>query len=213
MDLYRVLNIRELTDSTYVLRFERKNLIFIPGQHICVGMPGEENRPYSIYSGINDNYLEVLVKEVSRGNISRKLKFLKPGEFVSVDQPEGAFTIENERNEKTPFWFISTGTGISPFHSFVRSYPDLNFHVIHGVRYEYETYDRQTYQNGIYFSCTSRDTKGNFNGRITDYLKNSELCISAYYYLCGSYEMIDQIFDLLVSREIKMTQIKTEGYF
>lgn len=213
MNLHRATGTRHLCDSAYVLSFERDNVAFVPGQHLNVGLPGEDERPYSLYNGIDDEQLEILVKEVLNGNISKKLKRVQPGDLITIDEPNGDFTIEDERKKSLPFWFISTGTGISPFHSFVKSYPDLNYQVIHGIRFGHESYERQIYSAGNYLSCTSRDNKGDFNGRVTEYIKTIEADPTAYYYVCGNYEMIDQVYDLLISKGIRKNQIKTEGYF
>ena len=102
---------------------------------------------------------------------------------------------------------------LSPFPSFVRSYPDLNYRIIHGIRYSQETYKRESYRDGKYMCCITRHEKGDFYGRITEYLNNESLNKRAYYFLCGNYEMIDEVFDLLIARGIDKIQIKTEGYF
>jgi len=112
MELHKVTEIRSISNSVYVLCFERKNIHFIPGQHINVGLPGEEERPYSIYSGYSEEHLEILVKEIVQGNISRKLKLVEPGDLITVDMPNGYFTIEEERKDEVPFWFIGTGKRI-----------------------------------------------------------------------------------------------------
>ena len=39
-----VLEVRNLTESTYVLRFERVGLDFKPGQYIVVGLPGSREK-------------------------------------------------------------------------------------------------------------------------------------------------------------------------
>jgi ferredoxin/flavodoxin---NADP+ reductase len=212
MNLHKVTGIRNLSDSAYILRFERNNIRFVPGQHINVGLPDEDDRPYSIYNGIDDDHLEILVKEVINGYISKKLRHVEPGEFVSIDEPFGEFTIENEIKRQVPFWFIATGTGISPFHSFVLSYPGIRYRIIHGIRYWKESYEREAYKEGTYICCTTCD-EGDYNGRVTEYLEGSDLDGQAYYYVCGSYEMIDQVFDLLILKGVSKTQIQTEGYF
>jgi ferredoxin/flavodoxin---NADP+ reductase len=212
MSQHRVINKRNLSDSAYVLCFERNGIVFKPGQHIYVGLNCNDNRPYSIYSGIQDDFIEILVKEVKGGNISQQLKSIQPGDYLCIDHPQGSFIIEGEE-EKLPIWFIGTGTGISPFHSIVRSYPAINYKIIHGIRYAHEAYDREVYGTGKYLSCTSRETYGDFNGRVTEYLKSSSLYYPASYFLCGNYEMIDEVFDLLIARGIEKNQIKTEGYF
>ncbi|HBC78666.1 MAG TPA: oxidoreductase [Bacteroidales bacterium] len=213
MNLHRVQGIRNLSDSTFILCFEKNDIKFVPGQHINVGLPGEDDRPYSIYNGVKDDHLEILIKEIPNGYVSRKLKLMEPGKFVSVDQPNGDFTIEREIMDELPFWLICTGTGISPFHSFVASYPGLKYRIIHGIRYSNESYEHKKYSDGTYLSCTSGDKTGDFNGRVTEYLANTDIEKQAYYYVCGSYEMIDQVYDLLIYKGISKAQIKTEGYF
>jgi NAD(P)H-flavin reductase len=61
---HKVQQIRELTDSTYVVRFDKGELSFKTGQYLSVGVRGTgEQREYSIYSGENEPFLEILVKE------------------------------------------------------------------------------------------------------------------------------------------------------
>ncbi len=63
--------VRHLTESTYVLRFSMNGMQFQPGQHLVLGIPGStELREYSIYSGIHENFMEVLIKEVDHGYVS-----------------------------------------------------------------------------------------------------------------------------------------------
>ena len=212
MSQNKVINIRNLSDSAYILRFERNDIVFIPGQHIYVGLNGNDNRPYSIYSGLKDDYIEILVKVVDHGNISHKLRSIKPGEILNIDEPQGSFFIEPEEMN-SPLWLIGTGTGISPFHCFVRSYPDLDYKIIHGIRYASEAYDRDVYGVEKYLCCTTREANNYFNGRVTEYLKREPLDERTFYFLCGNYDMIDEVYDLLVSRSINKKQIKTEGYF
>lgn len=84
-DLHEILDIRHLTDSTFVLRFERKGLEFEAGQHICVGPPnGIHTREYSIYSSENEEYIEILVKEVVNGLVSPSLKNYKQVDLWSL---------------------------------------------------------------------------------------------------------------------------------
>jgi ferredoxin--NADP+ reductase/benzoate/toluate 1,2-dioxygenase reductase subunit len=69
-----VLDVRKLTESTVVLRFERPELEFEPGQYLRVGIAGDpEIRDYSVYSGANQGYVEVLVRRVEDGLVSKQL--------------------------------------------------------------------------------------------------------------------------------------------
>ena len=88
MGKHKVISVRNLTSSTFVVRFERLNFQFQTGQFVMLRTPGSlENREYSVYSGENDDFLEVLVREVEGGKVSGKLKKLKPGTEIDVNGP------------------------------------------------------------------------------------------------------------------------------
>ena len=128
------------------------------GSILLSGLQGELNqREYSIYSGEKDDYLEILVREVLTGNVSLQLKQCKPGQLLQVNGPFGSFGLETFDMFKRKLLFIATGTGISPFHSFVRSYPGIDYILIHGVRYKNEAYERNDYDPGRYILCTSKE--------------------------------------------------------
>lgn len=209
----RVIEVTNLTDTTYLLRFERNNLEFKPGQYIVIGLPGRiEKREYSIYSSIASPYLEVLVKEVETGFMSKKLKRCKPNDFIEVDGPFGFFGIEESKmNEK--FLFIASGTGISPFHSMITSFPNLHYTLLHGVKYLNEGYEQQVYQKERYIQCTSRERNGHFNGRVTDYLRKHPVDVQMFFYLCGNNEMIDDAYKILESQGVPPAHLNAEVYF
>ena len=73
--LHKLIELINLTESTYILRIEKKDMEFEAGQHILLGKADDnDQREYSIYSGTNDEYLEVLIKEVVDGSVSIHLK-------------------------------------------------------------------------------------------------------------------------------------------
>ena len=146
---------------------------FKSGQHIIVGLKGELNqREYSVYSGENDDYLEILVREVPEGNVSLQLKNCKPGDLLQVNGPFGSFGIERFDMVLQKTVFIASGTGISPFHSFIRSYPGIDYTLIHGVRYKKEAYERSDYDPSRYILCTSKEGTGGQKGRVTGFLQD-----------------------------------------
>lgn len=212
---HKVLNVRELTESTFVLEIERKNMAFEPGQHILLGKAEDiHHREYSIYSGVDDERLEVLVKEVDDGEVSKKLKKLIPGDEVEVQGPLGFFTIDEEfLTDHNPFLFVASGTGISPFHSMVKSINGLNYKVLHGVRFEEETYEKVDYDQDRYVSCTSRDEKGKFHGRVTEYIREHDFDPKTHCFLCGNFEMIRDAMDLLEEKGIAQDHLHAEVYF
>jgi len=212
--LFVTERIRHLTESTYVLRFSRSGMQFAPGQHLVLGLPGStELREYSIYSGIHENFLEVLIKEVDDGMVSRQLKTIRLGDPLEVRGPYGFFMGKASKADPGGLLFISSGTGIAPFHSFVRSFPAVETQIIHGVRNMEDAYDATDYRKDGLIVCTSRDEGGNYNGRLTDYLLEAELDPQRQVYLCGNSNMIFDAMDILRARGIPQRQIFTEVYF
>jgi ferredoxin/flavodoxin---NADP+ reductase len=212
--LFLTERVRHLTESAYVLRITRNGMVFSPGQHLVMGLPdGEEMREYSIYSGNNEEYLEVLIKEIDEGLVSRQLKNIREGDPVQIRGPYGFFLTKASPPGKKKLLFISSGTGIAPFHSFVKSSPDADYRIIHGVRNMNEAYDLAHYRRDRITVCTSRDSSGDFAGRITDYLLDAELDPDQQIYLCGNSSMILDAMDILRARGISQEQIFTEVYF
>jgi ferredoxin--NADP+ reductase/benzoate/toluate 1,2-dioxygenase reductase subunit len=213
-NLHKILEKRILTESTFVLKLERNNLEFVPGQHIQVGPPnGIHTREYSIYNAPQDDFIEILVKEVEDGLVTPVLKKLQPDDSVVINDAVGYFTIDKSVADDKQFLFIASGTGISPFHSFVKSYPSLNYKLIHGVRYGDEAYERSDYNQDKYVACTSRDDKGDFHGRVSVWLEQNPVTPGTLCYLCGNCDMIHDVYDILEKQGINSRDIFTEVYF
>jgi len=211
----KIRQIRELTPTAYILRFDRNNIPFRAGQHILLGRKDDlQAREYSVYSAEHDEYFEVLVKEVQDGMVSKQLKKLQPGDPVNFENPVGYFVIRDEDLSNRKFLFIASGTGISPFHSFVKSYPGLDYKLLHGVRFSSESYEKEAYDENRIILCTSRDNNGDYHGRVTDYLKEhpvtdkNTLC-----YFCGNCEMIHEAYDILLKQGIPSENLFAEVYF
>ena len=215
--LYKVLGVRNLTESTYVLKIERNGFEFIPGQCVNIGLTDEAvNREYSTYSGVNDRYLEFLIKVVTGGVVSPALGKLKKGDKVSVDGAYGLFIIPKQET-KQKYLFIGSGTGIAPFHSFVKSYPGLDYTILHGVSYKKEMYDAKDYPKERYVACISRDSSTSvgmtWKGRVTDYLRKHPVDPKTVCYLCGNSEMINDVYDILREAGVGGSNIITEVFF
>jgi ferredoxin--NADP+ reductase/benzoate/toluate 1,2-dioxygenase reductase subunit len=170
-------------------------------------------REYSIYSSEHDDHFEVLIKEVQDGIVSKKLRHLKPGDTVTFENPVGYFILEDDDIAMKKFLFIASGSGIAPFHSFVRTYKDLDYLLLHGVRYSYEAYERKDYDPHRLVVCTSRDKEGDYHGRVTEYLKNNQLDKSYLVYLCGNCEMIHEAYDILLQKGFPSENLHAEVYF
>jgi len=211
---HQVIKIRRLTDLTFVLCLERRHLVFEPGQHVNIGLPEDgQQREYSVYSSVDDESLEVLVQTIPAGHVSGQLSQLSVGDPVLVSGPHGRFTLDQVAVETHPVYLIATGTGIAPFHCFARSVPELDYHILHGVRQPEECYEHSTYPRHRYTACLSQSAQGDFSGRVTDYLMAYPIDPSAGYYLCGNSDMIYDVFAILTQADVPRDQIFTEVYF
>jgi ferredoxin--NADP+ reductase/benzoate/toluate 1,2-dioxygenase reductase subunit len=208
-----VLDVRYLTDSVFVIRFDKEGLAFKAGQYVKLGtLEHKERREYSIYSPVKAAYIEVLVQLVDEASFSYRLSKLLPGDKLLVTGPYGNFTLEDTyQNDKNIF--VAAGTGISPFHSMVLSDLLLDYTILHGVRYLKEGYERSVYHESRYIQCTSGEQGSEFHGRVTDYLRKYEPDATAHYYLCGNSAMIDEVFNILKSAGVSINNIHAEIYF
>ena len=129
----KVLANRRLGRNAFVLTIERRNDTVRAGSHVDAGLPDSETRPYSLFSGENDPTLEILVRRVEVGKVSMQLSSLQPGDPIKIEAPKGRFGLGAVRpGEKV--LLLATGTGVAPFRSFLRSRPELDYTVVHGVR-------------------------------------------------------------------------------
>lgn len=206
--------VESLTDSTFVVRFERISIDFEPGQYLTVGIRGEiDVREYSVFSAQNDDYLEILVKEIDGGYVSPRLHRLRPGDELDVEGPFGFFTIDPKIREEREFLLVATGTGIAPFRSFVRSYPGLRYRVVHGVRRLQELYAREVFAPEQYVSCVTREDGARYRGRVTEYLRAHPVPSETPCYLCGNCDMIYEAFDILQNLGVPPGNLFAEVYF
>jgi ferredoxin-NADP reductase len=212
MKKYSVLNITHKTQNTFCLRLERPKVPIKSGQCFNLGVVGTNvNREYSMYSGADEPFLEFLIRAVDGGLVSTLLQNLKIGDEVEIDGPYGQFCITPEvLNSKIVF--IGSGTGVAPFHSFVKTYPSLDFVLIHGIRYIDECYDYGDYEQGRYIPCISRN-EGGRSLRVTDYLRENPISPNAFVYLCGNRNMIIDSVQILLDQGVGGDRIISEVFF
>lgn len=210
----RVLSNTEIATDLFLLRFERDGRSFEPGQFLAVGLPRETHRrEYSIYSGVDDDFFEILFRRMPEGYLTMRLAELKPGDAVVAEGPEGSFTIPESAEH---LLLVATGTGISPFHCFTRSYPHLNFQLLHGVRTKAERANPAEYGDS-YLACVSQEMGGDYHGRVTSYLKEQleahPLDPATHCFLCGNCDMIYEVYALLQRYGVPLDRLHTEVYF
>ena len=211
---HQVIELEFLTSETFVLHLERKELQFEPGQYLILRNPSKgDGREYSIYSSVHDKQLSFLVRKVEEGDFTHFLCHLKPGDKLQVEGPRGFFILDEKTKNGQEALFIATGTGISPFHSYVRSYPELNYQMLHGVRFADEAYGRHAFNKHRYCLCVSRGEGGGYSGRVSCYLKDKPVAKDVTYYVCGNSDMIDEVTSVLENYGLAAENIRTEVFF
>ncbi len=215
---HRVISNRQISDSAFVLRLERGGLDFRAGQWINLGRTGSiERREYTIYSAPSEDFIEVLVKEVEGGTVSRDLHRCREGDLLQVDGPHGSFLIDRGATGGK-FLFVATGTGVSPFHCFALSYPGLDYTLLHGVRSPRQLYDHEVFDPHRLTACVSGaeppggETRWR-GGRVTAHLRESQVEATRLCYLCGNSDMIYECYAILRGCGVPASRIFAEVYF
>ncbi len=213
LDEIKVKTKEELTNNTFYITFER-NFNFTPGQVIALAVnPNDEPRLYSIASGIHENEIGVLFDVHNEGELTPQLAKLNIGDTVFISKPFGNFIWD----EKPSIW-IATGTGIAPFISMIKSYQPKNVTLLHGARKLDQFYFQELIEShlkGAYQRfCTSESGPGIVDGRLTNHLNEKNNLPKDYkYYLCGNSQMVIDVREILLAKQIPFEHIIAEIYF
>jgi len=187
---------------------------FLPGQVIALTTDLQiPPRLFSICSGVHDQSWEILFNIKHDGRLSPRLAHLAPGDKLHVSLPFGSFT-----DDAAPAWWIAAGTGIAPFRAMMRSNKSDHKYLIHGARRAtgfYFANECLTRLASRYTRCCSQETPaGAHSGRLTEWLRcHSHLPTDVNYLLCGSAEMVVEVRDILIARNVPLHQIRSEIYF
>jgi len=209
----KVISIEHLTSSAFLITFEKPDFNFLAGQHVIVSLDGDiHDREYSICSSENNQTMQIIVKEVDNGYFSPLLKTLKKDDILKIRGPHGRFFLDYFNVENKDIVLIASGTGIAPFRSMILSYPDLKFQLIHGIKTIDDAYFKSDF-NCSYVTCTSKDSEGNYAGRVTQYINTLNFNSNTVFYLCGNFNMIYDVQNLIISKGHSINSIFTEVYF
>jgi len=219
-NLHKVIKIVKYGSANFILRVERNNIKFNPGQFFSIGVPGFPiNREYSVGSGIDENYLDFLIREINDGVLSTKLKNLKKDDQIKILGPYGEFYLK-EFNTNKKYNFFASGSGLAPFISIIRSFKNLNYNIFHGVRLFEDVYTENELKNynvfiSKYDNKEKHSTIKTYNGRITsnfgvikNYINSNDL-----FFICGNSLMINDVYDYLEKNNIKNSNIYSELFF
>jgi ferredoxin--NADP+ reductase len=229
--------IRARTDwsaSYFSLTLDYRLSQFEPGQWVRLGLElggSVVRRTYSIASAV-DEPLEFYLSRVDQGELSAALHGRGSGAQVLVeDQAHGSFTLARVPRARDG-WLISSGTGIAPFLSMMRSGRLFDhferFVLVSGVgrlehlayRSEIEARARTSDGRFRYVASVSRERGNALHGRVTETLADGQLeraagleltAPDAQVLLCGNPAMIRDMTALLARRGLRRNRRGAPG--
>jgi ferredoxin-NADP reductase len=231
----------DLTESLAFMwvSFEGEPVDFEPGQYLTIGVESGAKlvqRPYSVASSsreLDDGY-EFYLRLVQGGQFTPLLWRLPVGHGMSMKGPKGKFVLEPDDDRQHVF--ISSGTGIAPFISMMKTLlidgrprPAI---VLHGASYQHDLGYRELLEDWresgeypiTYIATVSRPGAAE-NEQWEGRTGRVEAIVPAVYdelgltpensiaYLCGNPDMIAAVDALLLERGFPAEQIKKELYW
>ena len=119
-----VVGKRRWTERLYSLRVDAEVAPFQAGQFtkLALDINGEMvGRPYSFINAPGETPLEFYFIEVSGGLLTQRLAALEVGDAVWVAPQAAGFLTLAEVPDAKHLWLLSTGTGIGPFLSILKT--------------------------------------------------------------------------------------------
>jgi ferredoxin-NADP reductase len=201
-------------------------LDFTPGQFVSFQeeVDGKQiTRAYSLASApMGNNRFELCLNRVEGGRLSPHLFAMRPGDMIEMSAPLGTFVLREPARDSI---LIATGTGITPFRSFLHGHLPMGapvFTLLFGVRHEshilyraeFEAMAKQ-YAQFRFWPTLSRpgDDWAGRSGHVQAHL---EAAIGGRrdidFYLCGLKQMVDDVRATLKEMGFDRKQIRYEKY-
>jgi ferredoxin/flavodoxin---NADP+ reductase len=228
----RIIENRHWTDALFSLRVEGVSLAFEAGQfvRIALDIAGERvARPFSMVNAPHDPVLEFYGIVVPEGPLSPRLARLAPGDSLQVASNPAGFLVLSELPDAETLWLVSTGTGVAPFLSILRTEAPWrryrNVVLVHAVRRASELVYRETIESFPklrYLKMVSREAApGALAGRIPAALRDGRLEAAAglalspdtsQVMLCGNPGMLKDAAAALVERGMRKHRRRAPGH-
>ena len=197
-----------------------KDFEFIPGQYVDLSIKNIK-RSYSIASSPGDSLIELLIKKYPNGKFSNYLfNEAKVNDLLRLEGPKGIYILPKDIPSNV--LFVSTGTGIAPNLSIIRSaiktriLDKSQITLIHGQRYASEhIYSLEDILQGIKIIKTiSREARASFEkGYVQDVVKNLDLVMSkTMVFACGNPKMIKDLKTQMISMGLEEKNFKSDVF-
>ena len=197
-----------------------KSLEFLPGQYIDLSVKGIK-RSYSIASTPSDSQIELFIKNYTGGQFSNYLfNEAKVNDLLRIEGPKGTYILPKKIPQN--LIFVSTGTGIAPNLSLIKSIlnngikQSSQITLIHGQRTAKEhVYSIEEVLNGVkIIKCISRKSaEGYVQGYVQDAVKGLDLNINnSIVFACGNPQMIKELKIQMVSLGLEEKNFKSDVF-
>lgn len=230
----RVVENRHWTKALFSLRVEGPQPAFEAGQfvRIALDVAGERMaRPFSFVNPPSDPLHEFYGIVVPEGPLSPRLAELRVGETLYMAPNPAGFLVLSELPEAQSLWLMSTGTGIAPFLSILRTEAPWRRYrevvLVHAVRHAEELVYREMIQavqqarNLKYVSFVSREAAPHsLAGRIPAAIGDGRLEAAAgarlaadtsQVMLCGNPQMLRDATAALLARGLRKHRRRNPG--
>ena len=209
-----------LTEDVVKIVFEKpKEFLFEPGQFINIKIEKEGSyrmRAYSILSTPYEETLDICLKIIPNGWASESFREAKKDDEYTLIGPFGHFKLGEKEKEHV---FISTGTGVVPFISMIKSYvkKGVKMTLIAGYKKEeniiyhdeLKMLERDN-DNFIYKPTITREDWDGLKGRVQKHLPDN--LENKMFYICGLKEFVIETKELLLEKGVAEKDIKIERY-
>lgn len=229
-----VIENRHWTDALFSLRVRAPRLSFQAGQFVRIALDIEGERvarPFSFVNPPADPLLEFYGIVVPEGPLSPRLEKLSSGERLYVASNPAGFLVLSEVPDADTLWLISTGTGIAPYLSILRTEtPWQRFRdvvLVHAVRYArelvYQDLLKKMQRPGFkYVTFVSREPRpGSLAGRVPAAIRDGRLEAAAgvaldaagsHVMLCGNPQMLKDATAALAERGMRKHRRRNPGH-
>lgn len=218
----RINSIDIYNDEIAFLEFRlppNNNFNYIPGQYIEL-INDEIRRSYSIANAPrDDNLIELHLKKVSDGVMSEHI-FNKSvvNDIMRFEGPFGTFSLRDDSSKNIVF--MATGTGIAPIKAILESknvtISNKQVYVIWGGRTSKDIYCdlNNIDEDFLFIPVLSREKKDSYeSGYVQQILLKLDIDLSdTTVYACGSADMIEDSFKLLVDNGLKPNNFHSDAF-
>jgi ferredoxin--NADP+ reductase len=228
----RVIENRHWTDTLFSLRVAGPRLRFEAGQFVRIGIEPTLVRAFSFVNPPDDPVLEFYGVVVPQGPLSPRLARLQKGDVLHVASNPAGFLVLSEVPDAETLWLMSTGTGIAPFLSTLRTETPWrrfrNVVLVHAVRYANELAYKDLLHRILgerasfrYVSFVSREAApGSLAGRIPAAIRDGRLEAAAglaldlrsHVMLCGNPQMLKDATAALAERGMRKHRRRKPGH-